>query len=85
MLSEHSCMTSTAMRQHDSERLCPENKQQGTFSPSSLMARISALRQPLEWPKLNTAPPMRRPKPSAPPRRRSPSIPFSLQVHHPPL
>ena len=52
-------------------------------SPSSLMARISALRQPQECPKLNTAPPMRRPKPRAPPRRRSPSTPFNLEwLHH---
>lgn len=48
--------------------------------PSSLMARISALRQPFENPKLKTAPPIRRPSPSAPPRRRSPSAPFSLNA-----
>ena len=49
------------------------------------MARISALRQPFENPKLKTAPPIRRPSPSAPPRRRSPSAPLSLNAVHLPF
>jgi hypothetical protein len=46
--------------------------------PSSLMARISALRQPLASPCAKAAPPSRRPMPKVPPLRRSLRSPCSL-------